>query len=216
MQVLKSFSIKNLQNNLLNKVVLWQNDRPEPNIYMQSKSDLINLLAQHGSSFPEELYFRQQIEDFLLRNDEFWQRTTLAGHITGSAWVLHPASGSILLIHHKKLDRWLQPGGHVDELDETIWATALRELVEETGLEDVTMPSNQLFDVDVHEIPARGEVPAHFHYDLRFLFQANSEVLDADFSEVKNIRWVPVLELVGENVEQSIRRMALKTVAGGF
>jgi 8-oxo-dGTP pyrophosphatase MutT (NUDIX family) len=104
----------------------------------------------------------------------------------------------------------------VDETDETIWATARRELVEETGLEDVTMPSNHVFDVDVHEIPAHGEVPAHFHYDLRFLFQANSEVLNADFTEVKNIRWVPLLDLIGENVEQSIRRMALKTVDGGF
>lgn len=178
--------------------------------------DLLHLLANHQTDFLEEAAFRRQVEDFLLRNDGFWQRTTLEGHITGSAWVLHPKGDSVLLIHHKKLDRWLQPGGHVDETDETIWATARRELVEETGLEDVTMPSNHVFDVDVHEIPARGEVPAHFHYDLRFLFQANSEVLNADFSEVKNIRWVPLLDLIGENVEQSIRRMALKTVEGRF
>lgn len=179
---------------------------------MLNKPYLLDLLAQHQTEFPEEAAFRQQVEHFLLRNDEFWQRTTLTGQITGSAWVLSPDSQNVLLIHHKKLDRWLQPGGHVDEQDESIWATARRELVEETGLSDVVMSSNRLFDVDVHEIPARGEEPAHLHYDLRFLFQANSEALSANFTEVKNIRWVPLLDLIGEETEPSIRRMALKTL----
>lgn len=173
---------------------------------------ILMMLDYHKTVFEEEMKHRYDVFNFVRSNKNYWQRSNLEGHVTGSAWVLHPQGDSVLLIHHKKLDRWLQPGGHVDAEDETIWATAHRELIEETGLEDVTMPSNHVFDVDVHEIPARGEVPAHFHYDLRFFFQANSEVLKADFTEVKNIRWVPLLDLIGDETEQSIRRMAMKTI----
>ncbi|MBK9018219.1 MAG: NUDIX hydrolase [Saprospiraceae bacterium] len=176
--------------------------------------EILNLLEQHKTSFPEEADFRQQVLDFVLLNDEFWQRTTFAGHLTGSAWVLSSDGGSVLLIHHKKLDRWLQPGGHVDEVDETVAETALREAAEECGLKDLTLLSSRLFDVDVHEIPERGQEPAHFHHDLRFAFQAGGMDFDANFLEVKNIRWVSLAELVGEDTEQSIRRMALKSVGG--
>ncbi|MCC6725156.1 MAG: NUDIX hydrolase [Saprospiraceae bacterium] len=178
---------------------------------MQPKSDLLAQLEQHQTTFPEEAAFRQQVIDFLRRNDAFWQRTTLEGHVTGSAWVLSPDGGSVLLIHHKKLDRWLQPGGHVDETDESVAHTALRELLEETGLKDAHLISPQLFDVDVHEIPARGHEPAHLHLDLRYLFQAGTMELAADFSEVNNIQWVSLASLVAEGTEQSIRRMAMKT-----
>jgi 8-oxo-dGTP pyrophosphatase MutT (NUDIX family) len=173
---------------------------------------ILMMLDYHETTFEEESKHRYDIFNFVKSNKNYWQRSNLAGHVTGSAWVLSPNGESVLLIHHKKLDRWLQPGGHVDAQDETIWATALRELVEETGLRDVSMPSNHVFDVDVHEIPARGEVSAHFHYDLRFLFQASTEALEADSSEVKDIRWVPILDLISEGIEQSIRRMALKSM----
>jgi hypothetical protein len=121
---------------------------------MQPKSSLLAQLEQHQTTYAEEAAFRQQVIDFLHRNDAFWQRTTLEGHITGSAWVLSPDRGSALLIHHKKLNRWMQPGGHVDETDETVAHTALRELREETGMKDARLLRPYLFDVDVHEIPA--------------------------------------------------------------
>lgn len=180
---------------------------------MLEKQLLINQLEQHQTAHHEEALFRQQVTDFLLRNDEFWQRTTLEGHVTGSAWVLSPDGSHALLIHHKKLDRWLQPGGHVDETDATVADTARREAVEECGLADLTLLQPAFFDVDVHEIPERAQVPAHFHYDLRYLFRAGNMELAADFAEVKNIRWVPLLDLIGEETAPSIRRMALKTVA---
>lgn len=183
---------------------------------MQTKSSLLAQLEQHQTTYVEEADFRQQVIDFLCRNDAFWQRTTLEGHITGSAWVLSPDGSSALLIHHKKLDRWMQPGGHVDETDDTVADTALRELREETGLKDARLLQPNLFDVDVHEIPARGHEPTHLHLDLRYLFQAGSMELSADFSEVNNIRWMPLASLLAEGTEQPIRRMALKTVEGGF
>ena len=182
---------------------------------MLIKTAILQELAQHQTDFPKEAIFRQQVLDFVLRNDDFWQRTNLAGHLTGSAWILSPDGSSVLLIHHKKLDRWLQPGGHVDEADRSLADTALREVVEECGLSNLTLDSPVIFDVDVHEIPARGHEPAHFHYDLRFAFRAASMDFDANFLEVKNIRWVPLAELVAKGTEQSIRRMALKSLGLG-
>jgi len=182
---------------------------------MPIKQDLLAQLEHHQTDFAEEVAFQQQGMDFLRCNNDFWQRSNLAGHITGSAWVLSPDGEQVLLIHHKKLDRWLQPGGHVDETDKTVAETALRELQEETGLTDVALLFPQFFDVDVHEIPERTHEPAHFHYDLRYLFQAANTDFDANLLEVKNIRWVPLLELIGENTEQSIRRMAMKTLEIG-
>lgn len=170
------------------------------------------MLEQHETTFEEELEFRHGTFHFVKENRNCWQRSNLAGHITGSAWVLSPDGSSVLLIHHKKLDRWLQPGGHVDETDQTVADTALREVSEECGLSNLTLAAPVIFDVDVHEIPARGHEPTHFHYDLRFAFRAASMDFDANFLEVKNIRWVPLAELVAEGTEQSIRRMALKSI----
>ena len=172
------------------------------------------MLEQHETAFQEELKFRYDTFNFVKENQNCWQRSNLAGHITGSAWVLSPDGQRVLLIHHKKLDRWLQPGGHVDEADATIADTALREVTEECGLTGLTLLTPRFFDVDVHEIPERGHEPMHFHYDLRFAFRAASMDFDANFLEVKNIRWVPMAELIAEGTEQSIRRMALKSVEG--
>ena len=180
------------------------------------KPTLLMMLERHETKFEEEQKFRYDTYNFVKNNPAFWQRSTLAGHITGSAWVLSPDGGSVLLIHHKKLDRWLQPGGHVDATDKTVADTALREAKEECGLSGLTLLSNLFFDVDVHEIPERGHEPTHFHYDLRFVFRAESTDVDANLLEVKNSQWVPLLDLIGEGTEQSIRRMALKTVAMSF
>ncbi len=173
---------------------------------------LLMMLERHETQFEEERKFRYDTFNFVKNNRDFWQRTNLAGHITGSAWVLSPDGEHVLLIHHKKLDRWLQPGGHVDATDKTVADTALREATEECGLSGLTLLSNLFFDVDVHEIPERGHEPTHFHYDLRFVFRAESMAVDANLLEVKNSRWVPLLDLIGEGTEQSIRRMAMKTM----
>ncbi|HEX2898255.1 MAG TPA: NUDIX hydrolase, partial [Bacteroidia bacterium] len=116
---------------------------------------------------------------------------------------------SVLLIHHRKLDRWLQPGGHADgEAD--LLAVAQREVWEETGLKTKPL-SNKIFDLDIHEIPARGQEPTHLHHDVRFLLmpeegaslQLNEEVMDA--------RWVPLAEVAQLCNERSLLRMVDKS-----
>lgn len=170
------------------------------------------LLQQHSTPWPEEQAFLAQTLDFVARNEQFWQRSTLEGHLTGSAWIISADGDSALLLHHAKLDRWLQPGGHADESDDSLVETARREAIEECGMPELTLVSPEIFDLDVHLIPARGQEPAHFHYDLRFLFSLpKTAEIERNLLETKAIAWIPIPELCTENTPTSIRRMALKS-----
>lgn len=101
--------------------------------------------------------------------DALW-RTCSAGHLTGSALVMERTSKRILLLHHRKLRRWLQPGGHADG-EGDLGLVALREACEETGLTGLRLVRPAI-DLDVHEIPARGTEAAHVHLDVRYLVLA--------------------------------------------
>jgi 8-oxo-dGTP pyrophosphatase MutT (NUDIX family) len=178
-----------------------------------NKKNILNQLTSYQTNYAEEVIFQEKIIRFLENNDDFYQRSNLAGHLTGSAWVLSPDKKSALLIHHKKLNKWLQPGGHADDGDESLSQTAEREAIEECGLSEISLLNSGVFDVDVHEIPQKGTVPAHFHYDIRFLFQTQTWDFNPDFSEVKAIKWVKLEDLLQDKVlEQSIKRMVLKTI----
>jgi 8-oxo-dGTP pyrophosphatase MutT (NUDIX family) len=143
---------------------------------MQCDELLADLARYCACASDEQRVQTNRIIEFVRSCDQPWRRSTLQGHLTASAWIVDAASKRALLVHHKKLNRWLQPGGHIDDDDETILDAALREAQEETGLRDLEHisihDSTQLFDVDVHAIPARSDEPEHFHYDLRFCFAA--------------------------------------------
>jgi 8-oxo-dGTP pyrophosphatase MutT (NUDIX family) len=113
--------------------------------------------------------------------DPFARDHFVPGHFTASAFVLSPARDALLLIHHSKLHRWLQPGGHVDAGDPDVLFAAQREVEEEVGLVDLSPaePGAGLFDADVHRIPARRAEPEHEHFDLRFAFVAQSRAYRA-------------------------------------
>jgi 8-oxo-dGTP pyrophosphatase MutT (NUDIX family) len=136
----------------------------------------------------------------------------LEGHLTGSAWVLNPDRDKALLIHHLGLDRWFQPGGHAENNDENLRHTALREVKEECGIAQLSLLSDGIFDLDIHVIPSKKDVPEHLHYDVRFLFCAETETVEFDQNEVCDLRWVPLREFTHTNVQQAIRRMALKSL----
>ncbi len=101
-------------------------------------------------------------------------RKHLAGHVTTSGFLVNDNGESLLLIHHRKLDRFLQPGGHLED-DPTLLASALREIREEVGLQEEALtlcqPDHLPCDIDPHRIPARGEQPEHWHFDFRYLFR---------------------------------------------
>lgn len=172
----------------------------------------LELLSGLKSDFEEEIFFRRQTRSFVERSPDFWSRSRYEGHVTGSAWVLHPDGERVLMIHHRKLDKWLQPGGHAEDSDENLADTARRETEEECGVDRLNLVTEAIFDLDIHVIPAKNSFPEHLHYDFRFLFQAESDALVGDKAEIKDLCWVPVDELIGRSyTQQSIRRMALKS-----
>ena len=141
-----------------------------------------------------------------------FDRALQTGHVTGSAWIIDRARSSVLLTHHFKLDRWLQLGGHADG-DPDILRVAMREAREESGIEDIQPLSEAIFDVDVHPIPARGMEPRHFHYDVRFLLEADADAPLVISGESKGLAWVPMADIAQFTAEQSIARMAAKSTA---
>jgi 8-oxo-dGTP pyrophosphatase MutT (NUDIX family) len=142
------------------------------------------------------------------------ERTQLSGHLTGSAWVVDAGRTRTLLTHHRKLDKWLQLGGHADG-DPDLLAVARREAQEESGLTRVRAVSPEIFDLDRHWIPARKTEPAHWHYDLRFLLEADSAEPLTVTNESKDLAWVEVARVTALNPEESMARMVRKTQAAG-
>lgn len=135
-------------------------------------------------------------------------RSQLEGHLTGSGFVLDATRTRLLLLHHGRLHRWLQPGGHGEgEIDPR--QIALREIEEETGLAELSPLGAGLFDVDVHGIPARPGEPAHLHLDLRFAFVATPSAEPRLSHESRELRWFP-LDAPPSDADPSLRRAILK------
>ena len=129
------------------------------------------------------------------------------GHFTASGFVVSPDRRSLLLVHHTKLEKWLQPGGHVEPGDTDLETAARREVVEETGLEE--LQALGLLDLDVHRFPARGDGPAHDHLDVRFGFIAvSSEAAAGDGTN--EVRWFPLDEVAGWAARPGLSRPAKK------
>lgn len=181
------------------------------------RQPLLQLLRQHQPADANEQAMTQATGAFVEANPDAFERSLLIGHVTGSAWIVSPDRHQTLLIHHRKLDRWLQPGGHADG-DPAVAAVALREAQEETGLSSLRLvfpdgdssqqlSSPPIFDVDVHLIPAWKDVPEHLHYDIRFLVEADPNEPLGVSGEIKNIRWFTLKEATDYADSESIFRL---------
>ncbi|MBW3469883.1 NUDIX hydrolase [Arthrospiribacter ruber] len=167
-------------------------------------------LQQYRTPFEEEAAF---IRDFVdLTHDELaFGRERLHGHFTASAWIVNKRRTHTLLTLHRKLNRWLQLGGHADG-EENLQLVAMKEAEEESGLASLRLVDRGIFDIDRHVIPQKGETPEHFHYDVRFLIEAEIQEPLTISAESKDLAWVPfdaVADLVHHNA--SILRMLEKT-----
>jgi len=158
-------------------------------------SQLLADLDAHRSADAKEAADVAFVRAFLLAHPaDAHLRAQSLGHLTGSGFVLDAGRERVLLLHHRKLDRWLQPGGHGEgELDPR--RIALREIEEETGLggDDLTaFPDERLLDVDVHLIPARPGEPEHPHLDLRYGFVTGVGAQARVSDESRALGWFPL------------------------
>lgn len=183
---------------------------------MTRREHLEALLEAHEpEDAREKEHLRRMHELLASARDPFARSLFEPGHFTASAFVLDARLERILFIHHAKLKRWLQPGGHVDPGDGDVLEAVRRELQEETGLEDLVRLGEGLLDVDVHAIPprkakgARPAEPAHEHFDLRFVFRAPGGELQAG-SDALDARWVGFDEVDGVESDDSVRRAVRK------
>lgn len=151
----------------------------------------------------------ERIKKFVRANVDCFKRSNKEGHITGSAWLVNSAGTHVLLTHHKKLNLWLQLGGHSDG-DPNPLSVALREAKEESGLRDLVPLSEEVFDVDVHRIPAYQNEPAHDHHDIRFALKNTAEEPLRLSHESHELRWVEISRLETLTQEESILRMKNK------
>ncbi len=136
----------------------------------------------------------------------------LPGHITASALVVNKSLTHVLLNHHKKLDMWFQFGGHSDGSPD-VRATAMREAQEESGLHSLEFyPGQGILDVDVHNIPEHGGMPAHQHHDVRFLLTADMDESFAISKESHDIKWVKFEDIESYNHEDTFHRMINKVI----
>jgi len=150
---------------------------------------LAELDIYRGVDVAEEAH-RKFIRKHVASTPQWWHRDTMPGHVTASSFVVTPDFQWMLLHHHRKLDRWLQFGGH-DDGEQHPAKAVLRELAEESGLQDFSFYGNPvIFDLDVHTIPARASMPEHKHLDVRYLFVATIEQeLQPAAGESRILRW---------------------------
>lgn len=180
------------------------------------RAAVLNLLRAHAARELDahEAAMTADTIRFVEEHEDCFLRSCVPGHLTGSAWIVDPTRTRTLLTHHHKLDKWLQLGGHADG-DSDLLAVALREAREESGLTRLAVVSPTVFDVDRHLIPARKSEPAHYHYDLRFMIEADPAEPLIVSSESKDLAWVEVSRVTALNPEESMARMVRKTLLRG-
>ena len=174
---------------------------------------LIAFLEKYESAYGEERDYRPRFLSLLRNFEHCYSRQLETGHITASAFIVDECADAVLLVNHRKLGRWLQPGGHADG-EENLVLVATGEAREETGLERLSLILHQPFDIDIHPIPSAENLKTHFHYDLRFLFTAGrSDNLNPNH-ESTALAWIArkqLAEVTGGNT--SILRMMEKAAS---
>lgn len=153
------------------------------------RSMLLSLLDCYFPSYEEEKVFKREIIDFVNAHEDCFERSLSIGHVTASCWLINKDGSKALLMHHSKLDRWFQLGGHCDGNPDVL-SVALKEAQEESGIMGIEPVTSEIFDIDIHLIPDNPKEKAHYHYDIRFLLQVVSDEEIVQNRESKELRWI--------------------------
>jgi 8-oxo-dGTP pyrophosphatase MutT (NUDIX family) len=157
---------------------------------------------------PERIEEADKCSDFLLNDADCFERSNLHGHFTGSSLVVDDVARKTLLVHHKKYNQWVQPGGHCDGIRDPFF-TAWEEAYQETGLKDIRpLRPWVIADINVVGVPAYRDVGEHLHYDIRYVFLASSSEQVVVSSESNDVMWVEVARLRDFTDEQALLRLA--------
>ena len=170
------------------------------------------MLRRHRTRFMDEAGYIRRAIAFVEQHEDIFYRELWPAHVTGSAWVVSPDRESVLMLHHRKLDQWFQPGGHADG-DNDVLRVALRETSEETGVDPahIRLVDDAVFDVDIHTILASHEAPRHEHIDIRFLVEIDDSLPLPGSDESHDVLWVDFHDISRFNNNRSTYRMVEKT-----
>ncbi len=183
-------------------------------VVIMCRNNFKEMLGEYAPEAGEEGVAKEEILSFVERYPDCFERSLEVGHITASAWLLSRDLSKVLLMHHAKLDMWVQLGGHCDG-DPDVLGVAIREAQEESGIQGIRPINKKIFDLDIHLIPENSREKAHFHYDIRFLLLVMGDEEPIQNWESKSLCWFgkDILELPTKS--PSILRMFHKWVALG-
>jgi len=188
-----------------------------PESVVVADAELRAELAAYAQRQPGHAALSAEFSTLLDDPENPFLRERLAGHFTGSAWLVSADGQRVLLTHHRKLDRWLQLGGHADG-DRDLARVALKEAEEESGLSGLVLEDGELFDIDKHWIPERMDVPGHWHYDARYVVRALGSEQFALSEESLALAWRDIRDVANAAIEtpdgdDSLPRMAKRWLA---
>ncbi|MEM7216782.1 MAG: NUDIX hydrolase [Pseudomonadota bacterium] len=178
---------------------------------LHGRAHLAAALARYARRHPSEAACADRFRRFVEEEPRCYERDCWRGHVTGAVWLVDGSGERALLTHHRKLNMWLQLGGHSDGDPDTT-AVALREAREESGLV-VELLDTDIFDIDIHAIPARDADPGHEHFDVRLLARAVGSEAFVVSEESHDLAWVPHADIRRYTQESTILRMTSKWLA---
>ncbi len=178
---------------------------------MNARHGLLGLLKRYVAANEQEERSLIEILDFVKSHPECFDNDFKMGHITGSALVVDRGFNYALLTHHMVINKWMQFGGHSDS-DPDVIKTAMREAQEESGLKSLKFISGHedIFDVDVHPISPKADMPLHNHYDIRIILTTDMNEPYVVSHESKELRWVHMSEAEKYNKQPAFMRLIKK------
>jgi len=175
-----------------------------------SKLQLTQQLKFYLKCNPNEAAMVHRMIEFIAQYENCYYRELLSGHMTASAWLVNYDNDKALLMFHHKLQKWLQPGGHADG-EENLLNVALKEASEEVGINKLSPLSDEIFDLDIHAIPAYKDVSAHHHYDIRYIIQVSEQHQSlVGNHESQALAWYSPEQIQAMDVDVSVLRMCDK------
>lgn len=152
-------------------------------------ADAVAVLSGWPAPSPEQELLRRDYLDVLSAQPRAMRRDCVPAHLTGSALIVEPTAGRVLLLLHGRANLWLQAGGHCEDGDDSLAATALREATEESGITGLRLAAGgRPIKLGRHPAPCRPGVVEE-HLDVQYLALAPADAVAAISDESHDLGW---------------------------